>query len=164
MTIYNAQHLSNNKTYEIQRSNHFEVIVSDLGEEFTLTVQRCSLPEMTIGIVELTHGNSKSKVAGQLEFADGSMDIKDAILPDIEDRCYKWFCKAVNPETGKMGWASDYKRDILVNQFAPDGTYIRTWKLQGAWITTFTPGEMDMTNPEAKLISLTIAYDKAIRL
>ena len=159
-----ARHMISNRSYEMQRTNQFEVIINGLGDEFTLCVTRCALPEASITPVELAYGNSKVKVAGVIEYADGSIDCRDAILPDIEKKLLDWFYQVYNPETGAIGWKADYGKDILVNQYGPDGTYVRTWKLMGAWITTFTPGEMDVTNPDAKIISLTIAYDKAIRL
>lgn len=159
-----ARHLSNNKTYEMQRANNFEVVIEGLGEEFTLCVTRCALPEITVTPTELAYGNSKVKVAGQVEYSDDSIDVRDAILPDIEAKLLNWFHKVYDPTTGKIGWANDYKKDLLINQYAPDGTYVRSWRLEGAWISTFAPGEMDVTNPEAKIISLTIPYDKAVRL
>ena len=158
---YDARHLSNNKNYEVQRANHFEVIIPGLGDDFTLSVTRCALPEVTIAPVELNYGNTKVKVAGLVEVGDGSMDCRDFILPDIEKKLYDWQNEVYNQETGKLGWAADYKRDIKINQYAPDGTYIRGWVAWGAWVTTLTPGEGDVTNGEAKSISLTISYDGA---
>lgn len=159
-----ARHLSNNRTYDVQRTNNFEVIIDGLGEEFTLSVTRCALPEASITPIELAYGNSKVKVAGQIEYPDGSIDCRDAILPDVEKQLLNWFHKAYDPETGKIGWSDEYKRDILINQYAPDGTYVRPWRLEGAWISTMSGGDLDSTNPDAKIISLTITYDKAIRL
>lgn len=159
-----ARHMSNNKTYEVQRTNHFEVVIDGLGEEFTLCVTRCSLPEVTITPTELAHGNSKVKVAGQVEYSDSTMDCRDAILPDIEKQLYNWQSKVYNASTGAIGWAADYKKDLLVNQYAPDGTYTRSWRLEGAWPTTISGGDLDSTNPDAKIMSVTIAYDKAVRL
>ena len=159
-----ARFMSSNKSYEFQRANNFEVIIPSMGDEITLCVTRCTLPEMTLTPIEAAYGNSKVKMAGQLELADGSIDVRDAIVPDVEKQLCDWFCETYNPETGAIGWKADYGRDIQVNQYAPDGTYVRSWKLEGAWITTFSPGELDVTNPELKVISLTIAFDNAVRL
>lgn len=161
---FNANHLSTNRTYEVQRTNHFEVMIPDLGEEFTLSVSRCSLPEMTINAIEVAHGNSKVKVAGGVDMGEGSLDVRDSILPDIEKKLQDWQHKAYNPKTGKMGWVDEYKRDCSVIQYAPDGTYLRTWKMEGCWITGFTPGDMDYENPDKKMISLTLAYDNCYRV
>lgn len=158
---FDARHLSNNKTYEIQGSNHFEVIIPGMGDEFTLCVSTCNLPEVTIAAVELNYGNSKVKVAGTVELGEGSITVKDAIVADIEKKISDWQNLVYNKETGKMGWAYQYKKDLQVNQYGPDGTYVRTWVLQGAWPTSVSYGEMDYSNGEKKNITMTIAYDNA---
>lgn len=158
---YDARHLSNNKSYEVQRSNHFEVIIPGLGEDFTLLVSRCNLPEVNITPTELPYGNTKVKVAGLVEYGEGSLEVRDSIVKDTELKISKWQDQIYNKETGKMGWASDYKRDCKVNQYAPDGTYVRSWVLEGAWPSTVTYGEMDYTNGEAKPIAMTLQYDQA---
>ena len=158
---FDARHLSNNKTYEIQGSNHFEVIIPGMGDSFTLCVSTCNLPEVTIGAVELNYGNSKVKVAGLVELGEGSLTVKDAIVADIEKKISDWQDQVYNKETGKMGWAYQYKKDLQVNQYGPDGTYVRTWVLQGAWPTSVSYGEMDYSNGEKKNITMTIAYDNA---
>ena len=158
---FDARHLSNNKTYEIQGSNHFEVIIPGMGDEFTLCISTCNLPEVTIAAVELNYGNSKVKVAGTVELGDGSLTVKDAIVADIEKKISDWQNLVYNKETGKMGWAYQYKKDLQVNQYGPDGTYVRTWVLQGAWPTSVSYGEMDYSSGEKKQITMTIAYDNA---
>lgn len=160
---FDARHLSNNKRYEVQRTNHFEVIIPGFGEDFTLAVTRCALPEITVGVTELPYGNSKVKVAGSVEYGDGSIDVYDFITADFEQTLLDWQAKVYNRETGQIGWAADYKMDLQVNQFGPDGSYVRTWVLEGAWPTTLSFGELDATNADAKKVSLTIAYDRAIR-
>lgn len=159
-----ARHMISNNSYEMQRTNNFEVVIDGLGDEFTLCVTRCALPEISIEPIELAYGNSKCKVAGVIDYADGSLDCRDAIIPDIEKRLYDWFQEVYNADTGAIGWKTTYGRDVIVNQYGPDGTYVRSWKLFGAWISSFNPGEMDATNPDAKIISLTITYDRAVRL
>lgn len=158
---FNADHLSNNKMYEVQRSNHFEVIIPGLGDDTTLLVSRCAFPEVNITPTELNYGNTKVKVAGLVEYGEGSLDIYDSIVKDTEKKLSEWQKKVYNPDTGKMGWASDYKKDCQVNQYAPDGTYVRTWILQGAWPSTLNFGEGDYTNGEGKKVAVTLQYDKA---
>lgn len=158
---YNANHLSNNKQYEIQRNNHFELIVPGMGDDFTLTVSRCSFPEISVTPTELNYGNSKVKVAGLVELGEGSLDVMDSIVKDTEKKIHDWQEQVYNSTTGKLGWAYQYKKDCQVNQYAPDGTYVRTWVLEGAWPSTVTYGEGDYTNGDAKKITMTLQYDNA---
>ena len=41
---FDARHMSNNRQYEVQRNNHFEVIIPGMGDDFTLLVSRCNFP------------------------------------------------------------------------------------------------------------------------
>ena len=47
-----ARFMSSNKSYEFQRANNFEVIIPSMGDEITLCVTRCTLPEMTLTPIE----------------------------------------------------------------------------------------------------------------
>ena len=157
-------HLSNTRTYEVQRTNHFEVIIEGMGDDFTLCVESCPLPTISNDPVELAYGNSKVKVAGQATFEDVEIVVKDAIGADMEAKLWAWRTQVYDPETDKIGWAADYKRNGRIHQFAPDGTHVRTWRIIGAWPTNMNPGEMNYDGSDKKTISMTIAIDKAYPL
>lgn len=127
-------HLSNSKAYEVQRTNHFEVEFDGLGQDFTLSVESCPFPVVGNEVLELSYGNSKVKVAGQATFEDIEIVVKDAIGADIEMSLWNWRKLVYDPETDKVGWAADYKRNGRVYQYAPDGTHIRTWKIGRAHV------------------------------
>ena len=59
-------HLSDNRNYEVQRTNHFEVQFAGLGEDFTLAVESFPIPSDTSEVQEISYGNSKVKLAGPL--------------------------------------------------------------------------------------------------
>ena len=59
-----AMFMSNNKTYEVQRTNNFEVIFEGLSDNITLAVTSCPIPTTSNDPIELPYGNSKIKVAG----------------------------------------------------------------------------------------------------
>jgi len=157
-------HLSNNRTYEIQRTNHFEVQISGLPIDVTLTVESFPLPNISTPAIELAHGNSKVKVAGQAEFEDGELVVKDAIGADIEKIIHNWHKQVYDPTTDRLGWAADYKKNATVYQYGPDGTYIRSWKLIGVWPSAVNYGEMSYDGSDKKTISITLSYDKAYRI
>lgn len=154
-------HMSNVKTYEIQRTNNFELILEGFGDEFTLCVESCPLPNVSNDPIELAYGNSKVKVAGQAAFDDIELTVKDAIGADIEAKLWAWRKQVYDPETDKIGWAADYKRNGRIHQYAPDGTYQRSWRIVGAWPTNFNPGEMNYDGSDKKVISMTLSVDKA---
>lgn len=154
-------HMSNNRTYEIQRTNHFEVKFDGLTKDFTLLVDSTTLSNITVEPVELAYGNSKVKVAGQASFEDQEIVIKDAVIADMEMKLYDWFRQVYDAESDKLGWASDYKRTGRLYQYAPDGSYVREWKLVGAWPTNFTTSEFTYDGADKKTVTLTISVDKA---
>lgn len=156
-----AMHMSNVKTYEIQRTNNFELVLEGFGDEFTLCVESCPLPTTSNDPIELAYGNAKVKVAGQAAFDDIELQVKDAIGADIEKKLSDWRKQVYDPETDKIGWAADYKRNGRIHQYAPDGTYQRSWRIIGVWPTNFNPGEMNYDGSDKKLISMTLSVDKA---
>lgn len=158
-------HLSNNKTYEIQRTNHFEVQIAGLagGEELTMVVESFGMPNYSNSAIELAHGNTRVKVAGQTTFEDSELVVKDAIGADTEKTVNDWHKQVYDPATDKIGWAADYKKNATVFEYAPDGTFVRQWKLVGVWPSAVAYGDMAYDGSDKKTINLTLSYDKAYR-
>lgn len=159
----NASHLASNKTFEFQRQNQFECIIGGLSQDVTLSVSKAFLPEVSLDVVEIPYFNGKSKQAGLANFESGSLEIRDAIGADIEKILYDWFSLAFNFETGAMGFATEYKKDITLIQYSGDGSISRTWRLKGCWISTFSGGDLDYASGDLKVITLTIQFDRAFR-
>ena len=159
-----ASHLAT-EGWEVQRSNNFEISIADVGgRTLTLAVESGFLPSEENEIIELNYGNSKVKVAGIVSFQDGSLVLKDAIAQDIEKIIVDWRKLVYDPETDKIGFAVNYKKQARVIQYAPDGTMERTWKIIGAWPSNVEYGELNYTSSEKKTITVTLAYDKALRV
>lgn len=163
---YGPMHMSTTRNYEVQRTNWFYVSI-ELGidgfdsNDITLAVESVSLPAISNDPIELAYGNSKVKVAGQATFDDISLTVKDFIEADIEMALMKWRKQVYDPETDKMGWASQYKKDGTITQYGPDGSCLRKWKLQGIWPTTLDLGEMNYDGGDKKTITMTLSVDKA---
>lgn len=160
-TTLGAMHMSNERNYEVQRTNHFEVIFEGLSEDITLAVSSCSLPTISQDPISLSFGNSDVKVAGKLSFDDVSLVVKDFIVADIERQCYEWRRQVGDPETMKVGWASDYKRNGRLYQYGPDGTCVRTWRLKGCWPTSMQMSDGSYDGSDKKEITLPISVDLA---
>lgn len=156
--------MSRNYDYEVQRTNNFEVLLSDLfgmESELTLAVESCPFPVITNEPIELAYGNSRVKVAGQATFDDVELQVKDFITADLENVIWRWRCQVYNPDSNEIGWARDYKKNGHIVQFAPDGTCPRAWKIEGVWPTTFNSGDLSYDGSDKKLISMTLSVDKA---
>ena len=156
-----ADHLSNSATFEVQRTNNFELVIEGFGEDFTLSVEGTNLPTVSNEPIELSYGNSKVKVAGQATYDDVTVTVKDVIGADMELKLWEWRKQVYDPETDKVGWAKDYKRGAYLYQYAPDGTYLRPWKLKGCWPSTFESAEYAYEGGDKKVVTLTLSVDKA---
>lgn len=154
-------HMSANRNYEIQRTNHFEVVFNGISNDITLLVESTTLSNITIEQIELAFGNSKVKVAGQVSFDDAEIVVKDAVVADTEGQLYAWFQEVYNAETDQIGWAADYKRQGRLYEYAVDGSIVRSWKLEGAWPTNFQGGEWSYDGGDKRLITMPISVDKA---
>lgn len=156
-------HMSATRNYEIQRTNHFEVVFDKISSDVTLCVDSAgAVGSTTIEPVELAYGNSKVKVAGQVSYEDFELVVKDAIVADTEAKLYDWFREVYDVEKDKMGWAYKYKRTGRLYQYAPDGSLSRVWKLMGCWPTNFQTSEFTYDGSDKKTITMTISVDKAI--
>lgn len=149
--------------FEVQRTNHFEVILpADIfPAKSTLLVDSFTVPDVSVGAISLDYGNANVKVAGKATVADASLVIKDAITQDMEKQMNTWRTKVYDPSTDKVGWVEDYKKNLVVNQYAPDGTYMRQWKCIGCWPTDFNVSQFQYGTADKKLITLNISVDKA---
>lgn len=161
---YDARHLSSQKEFQVQMTNWYEIQIAGISDSIIMLQNSVSLPERSNPVVELPFGNSKAKVAGQTEWGDGSCTLMDAITQDTEKEVENWQNDVYDPNTGKMGWVNQYKREMIVTQRGPDGTYLRSWKYEGVWPTAVNYGEMTGENSDKKQITLTLAYDRAYRL
>ena len=164
MSKFNASFMSTNTKYEVQRTNNFRFIAPtaiDPDGLIELACESTGLPTISNDPIELSHGNSKVKVAGQATVDDVSVVVKDFITPDIEKLLWQWRLKVYNPETGKVGWAQNYKHDAKIIQYGPNGEVKRTWQLKGCWPTSLDLGELNYEGGDKKSITMNLSVDNA---
>lgn len=167
-------HMSAQSAYEVQRTNNFAVYIDMgkysrttsnnkflTGDLITLAVESCPLPDISNPTIELAYQNSKVKVAGQAEFGDIELVVKDFITTDVERLLWDWRLQVYNPQTGQVGWAEYYKKNGYVSQYAPDGTHERSWRIVGVWPTNLQLGDLGYENSDKKTITMSLALDFA---
>lgn len=165
MTVrqFDARHLSSQKEYQVQLSNWFEIQIDGISESLCVLANTINLPERSNPAIEVSFGNSKAKIAGMVEFADASMTVMDAIVKDTQLEIQSWQDKIYNPETGAMGWVSDYKRDMVVVLHGPDGSYLRSTRYVGVWPSSVSFGELSNESADKVMVTMTLSYDRAYR-
>lgn len=160
---YGAMHMSNNRNFEVQRTNHFEIIIEGFADELTLAVTSYSFPSVSIETIPLHYGNTNVNVAGKKSIGEGSIKVKDFILSNTEKTITDWFDQVIQWDDESMGWAADYKRTGRLYQYAPDGTNPRVWKISGIFPTALSFPEFSHEGSDVKAIDLTLSIDKVER-
>lgn len=178
----NTYHLADNPNlYEIQRSNNFEFIVTDIDgiiragmtgteasavianaqEILRLSVSSSSVPHFSQNAIEVKRGNNTLKYAGTPTFDDNEVVFNDYIGADDKSILMAWQALSYNTSTQKVGIATDYKKDCYLNEYSPDYQKVRGWVLHGCWISSLKEDEYNNESNEAKKIQCTITYDWA---
>ena len=189
---YSTYHLARHpELYEVQRTNNFEFIVTDLegltkvGEgvntspNFTtdgslagsglgansnvlrIAVSSSSVPHFSQDAIEVKRGNNTLKYAGTPKFDSHTVKFYDYIGADAKEILMAWQAKSYNTTTQKVGIASDYKKDCYLKEYTPDWQLVRSWILHGCWIGAIQEDEYDSDSNNVKKINCTINYDWA---
>lgn len=161
-----SSHLAS-QGFELQRTNNFEIQV-DLADatsrlrSLTLAVVSGFLPNESNDVISLNYGNTTVTVAGKANVNNsGSLVVRDVIMQDTEKVVDDWRKSVYDKETDAIGFAANYKKRAKVTQYAPDGTLLRVWNLEGVWPSAVDYGQVSYESPGVKTINITLQYDKA---
>lgn len=158
-----ASHLAT-EGYEVQRTNNFEIQIDGVLETRPLILAVVSgfLPNESNEVISLNYGNTQVTVAGAARPNNsGSLVLRDLIQKDTEKSIDDWRSSVYDKETDAIGFAADYKKTAYVTQYAPDGSLLRVWELEGVWPSAVDYGQVNYESAGAKTISVTVQYDKA---
>lgn len=158
-----ASHLAS-QGFEVQRTNNFEIQIDNVTKvrPLILAVVSGFLPNESNEVISLNYGNTTITVAGKANAnGSGSLVVRDLVQEDIEQVIDEWRKTVYNKETDAIGFAADYKKPAYVTQYAPDGTLLRVWNLEGVWPSAVDYGQVSYESPGVKTINITLQYDKA---
>lgn len=165
-----AGHFANNADFEVQRTNHFEVVLDlskilpeDPGaaEHIRLSTKSFGTPKVSAEAIELKHGNDKVKVASAPTYEDLQLNVHDTLGKDQVALMQSWFNKVFSRDTKLMGRVSAYKTNGTLYMYAPDGSVIRKWDLQGVWIKSFGMStEFSFDSSEAMAVTVELSVDR----
>lgn len=125
-------------------------------------VQVAGRPKLTINETQIDYMNTTSWVAGKTQWE--TMDIKfiDVIGPSTSQKVMEWVRQHIEYSTGKMGYATNYKKNLTLKILDPAGEEVEKWIIYGAMITSADFGDLDHSSDDLADISLTLRYDRAI--
>lgn len=179
-TSVGAYHFSDNKElFEIQRGNNFDFVVTELNniaaygnetktfpkanEYIRLSVSSVSVPHFSQNPIEVRRGNTAVKYAGVLSWSSGSLECYDFIGAETKDILMAWQAKSGNPMYQTVGQQKDYKITASLIEYTPDyNEIVRTWRLDGCWISSIDEDGFSVDANGARKIRCTIEYDRAV--
>ena len=176
-----AYHMIGDDSYEPQRNNNFEIHIYGLSNlvyvdaqtgptedeaQDCLTLSAVSVGALNqeVGVIEVPYGNTKTKFAGLPSVGNSDIVYTDYIGKNTERIINAWHALVFNPNTEKIGRASEYKKPALLIETAPDGSNSRVWNLKGCWPSSVNYGAYDYNGGAVRQITMTLTYDIMIPL
>lgn len=171
----------NPNLYEIQRTNNFEFVVTDIdgilragagGNENNSTIDNAQevlristssafVPHFSQETITVRRGNSVQKYAGVPTFSEGQIQLNDYIGADTKAALMAWQNLSYNVRTQKVGLLTDYKKDCYLIEYTPDYQEVRRWILYGCWVKSLSENEYNHESNDKHSITATIEYDYA---
>lgn len=139
----------------------FVASATEASETLALSLRDFAGPSMTVDPMTLRTGNGEMKYAGVPTVGTSAISFTDYIGMDTERILLAWYVQCHNPKNDKIGFKEYYSNDGLLYKWAPNGTRVIDWRLQGCWINEYNQGNYSRQNPEFRQFSTTIQYDKA---
>lgn len=148
--------------YEPKRQNRFIVrFPSSLGinEWYVSSSQR---PTAKINSTEIQFLNTSTYVAGRFTWEEMKVTFRDPIGPSAAQALMEWFRLHAESVSGRMGYASGYKKDIELEMLDPTGVVVEKWILQGCFITGLNFGTLDYKADDLVNIEASLRMDRCI--
>lgn len=126
-----------------------------------LNVIKCPVPHFELATHEYRRGNDVVKFAGVPTFNSGSITVEDVVGKDTKSLLLAWQYLAYNPHTRKGGRMKDYKKSCTLCEYTQDYELVRTWHLEGCFITKITEEDFDRENDGKRQLTVDFVYDRA---
>lgn len=131
-------------------------------ETLKLNVVKCPVPHFSVETGEYRRGNDVVKFATTPKWDSGSLVIDDVVGLDTKSLLMSWFYLVYNPHTRKGGRMKDYKKTCNLIEYTQDYEQIRTWTLEGCFITGISEDDFDKENDGRRQITVNISFDRAV--
>lgn len=131
------------------------------AESLTLNVVKCPIPHFEVATKEYRRGNDVVKFAGVPTWTTGDIVVDDVVGLKTKSILLAWLYKAYNPHTRKGGRMVDYKKSADLYEYTQDYELVRTWHIEGIFITKLDEPPFDKENDDKKQITASFVYDRA---
>lgn len=155
-TLSTSQMLSN--TYEPKRKFRWILQIDGIDGYVLKTGAR---PQITAEESVVDYINTKRYLSGKLAWNPIQVTMNDPIAPSAAQKIMDWVRLNYEMQTGRMGYASFYKKDITLKLLDPQGTVVELWDLTGAWPQDVNWGDLDYASSDLVEISFALRFDNA---
>lgn len=155
-TLETAQLLAN--TYEPKRKFRWLLQIDGIDAFVLKTAAR---PQATFEETVVDYINTKRYLSGKMAWNPISVTMHDPIAPSASQKIMDWLRLNYEPLTGRMGYATFYKKDITLKILDPQGTVVELWDLTGAWPQDINWGDLDYATSDNVEINFTLRFDNA---
>ena len=135
--------------------------IKEAAEGLKLNVTKAPVPHFSVGTDEYRRGNDVVKFATVPTWDSGSIEVDDVVGIRTKDILMSWQYLAYNPKTRLGGRMRDYKKTCTLMEYTQDYELIRTWTLEGCFITKLSESDFDRENDGKRKITVEISYDRA---
>jgi hypothetical protein len=149
--------------YEPLRPNRYELFFPQDIElsKYTWIVNAVDRPKMKVNSVPIKYLNYEQKVAGHVTFDDLQLEFIDLQGPSSVQLLMEWYRLCAENLTGRMGYASGYKKDLRLVALDPTLVGVQQFTIFGAFISQIDFGKNEYTSDEVQKINVTLSYDIA---
>jgi hypothetical protein len=161
---FNINEMRANLQLDGARPSLFEVFVnnpvSSVGDaKFRFMAKATSIPESTIGMIEVPYFGRRIKVAGVRQYADWQITIINDEDFAVRRSLEAWH-GAINSSESNLRTATTYRSTATINQYGKDGDVVRTYFMENCWPLQISPIELAWDNGDAiEEFTVTWSYD-----
>jgi len=121
-----------------------------------------SRPQLTFEETKIQWINVERKLAGRGTWGDMSVTLYDPIAPSGAQQVMEWIRLNLETSTGRSGYETFYKRDIVLKMLDPVGTVVELWDIKGCWLADINFNDLDYSASDAVEITLSIKMDNCV--
>lgn len=141
---------------------NFVAKAEEATEALALSLRDYAGPQMSIEPLSIRTGNGTVNYAGVPSVGTSPINFTDYIGQKTEYILLAWYSMAHNIKNDKIGFKEYYAQDGILYKWAPNGTRQISWWLLGCWINEYNQGQFNRQQPDQRLFSTTIYYDKPL--
>jgi len=146
------------QSYEPKRKFRWFLHIDGLDAFVLKTAAR---PQATFEETVIDYINAKRYVSGKMTWNPITITMHDPVAPSAAQKIMDWLRLNYEPLTGRMGYATFYKKDITLKMLDPQGTVVELWDLKGAWPQDINWGDLDYESSDNAEITFTLRFDNA---